>query len=134
MSPDPLGSIRRALQVEPVLIFLGGPNCAGKSTFFEAFLAQLGLPFVNADRIALAVREADPAARQAEVDRRAFEQAERFRSDFVDAGVSFCTESVFSDPVGAKVGALQTAQSKGFAVFLIFIGLDTPSLSAARVH
>lgn len=129
-----LSSIRQALQIQPVLLFLAGPNGAGKSTFFDRFLAELGLPFVNADRLATVMREADPAASQADIDRRAFEQAERFRRDLVEAGVSFCTESVFSDPVGAKIGALQKARARGFAVFLIFVGVNTPLLSVGRVQ
>lgn len=36
----------------PILIVLAGPNGAGKSTFYETFLEQLGLQFVNADVLA----------------------------------------------------------------------------------
>ena len=39
----------------PRLIFLAGPNGAGKSTFYETFLRDSGLPFVNADRITAAL-------------------------------------------------------------------------------
>ena len=41
----------------PRLIFLAGPNGAGKSTFYETFLRDSGLPFVNADRITAAEYE-----------------------------------------------------------------------------
>ena len=51
----------------------------------------------------------------------------------MEAGLSFCTETVFSDPVGAKLGLLEEARTRGFAVFLIFIGLESPSLAVARV-
>lgn len=46
---------------------------------------------------------------------------------------SFCTETVFSDPVGAKIEFLKRARSLGFWTFLVFIGLDGPDLSVARV-
>ena len=51
----------------------------------------------------------------------------------MEAGLSFCTETVFSDPIGAKLRFLEDARSRGFAVFMVFIGLDSPLLSMARV-
>jgi predicted ABC-type ATPase len=131
---DPLRSIRRALvSAPPVFVFLAGPNGAGKSTFFDAYLADLGLLYVNADRFAVALREAEPTASPDDIDRRAFDQAEQMRRDLVESRVSFCTESVFSDPVGAKVKGLEAARAGGFVVFLVFIGLASPMLSVARV-
>ena len=117
----------------PVLIFLAGPNGSGKSTFFDEVLAPLGLPYVNADRIAVALRAADPSASAGEIDRRAFSAAEGLRAAFVQARVSFCTETVFSDRVGAKLAFLKEARALGFVVFLVFIGLGSPALSVARV-
>jgi predicted ABC-type ATPase len=133
VSADPFGSVRAALSVQPVLVFLAGPNGAGKTTFFEAYLAGLGLPYVNADRVARDVERARPHASRDEVDRRAFAEAERLRAAFVEARLSFCAETVFSDPAGAKLGFLAEARAHGFAVFLVFVGLDGPALSVARV-
>ena len=130
MSVDPPASIRAALPAQPVLLFLAGPNGAGKTTFFEEYLDDLGLPYVNADRIARVLRNADPTASSDDVDRRAFIEAERLRRAFLEARLSFCTESVFSDPLKF----LKEARVRGFAVFLIFIGLDSPVLAAARVR
>ena len=131
---DPLRSLRGALvSTPPVLVFLAGPNGAGKSTFFETYFVELGLPYVNADRFAVAIRAAEPDAAQADVDRRAFQQAEQLRRDFVDARVSFCTESVFSDPVRSKIQVLEAARAAGFFVFFVFIGIAGPALSVARV-
>jgi len=130
VSVDPPASIRAALPAQPVLLFLAGPNGAGKTTFFEEYLDDLGLPYVNADRIARVLRNADPTASSDDVDRRAFIEAERLRRAFLEARLSFCTESVFSDPLKF----LKEARVRGFAVFLIFIGLDSPVLAAARVR
>ncbi|HEU5320253.1 MAG TPA: hypothetical protein VFX28_05595, partial [Methylomirabilota bacterium] len=69
-----------------------------------------------------------------EVDRLAFREAERLRAAFVEARLPFCTETVFSDPAGAKLSLLRQARARGFAVFLIFIGLDGAELSIARVR
>lgn len=121
------------MSAPPVLIFLAGPNGAGKSTFFETYLADLGLPFVNADRVARVLRAAEPQASAADIDRRGFLEAEKLRAAFVEAGLSFCTETVFSDPAGAKRSFLDRAGRSGFTVFLVFIGLASAQLSVARV-
>ena len=102
----------------PVLIFLAGPNGAGKSTFFEAYLRALGFPFVNADIIATNLRDRAPGA--LESDRLAFQTAEELREAHLVAGISFCTETVFSDPHGAKLEFLKRARSASYSVFLIF--------------
>ena len=117
----------------PVLVVVAGPNGSGKSTFVDAYLTDLGLPFVNADRVAQRLRDADPTATAERIDRRAFTTAEALRRAFVAARLSFCTETVFSDPVGAKLGTLARARAGGFVVFLIFVGIDSPALSVARV-
>jgi predicted ABC-type ATPase len=88
---------------------------------------------VNADRFARIARDADPRAAPDDVDRRAFAEAERLRRALVEARLSFCTETVFSDPAGAKLQLLQEARARGFATFLVFIGLESAALSAARV-
>jgi predicted ABC-type ATPase len=134
VSAGPLASLRAALASQPVLIFLAGPNGAGKTTFFEEYLEPLALPYVNADRIARLLHTADPTLGAEALDRRAFSEAERLRAALVDARLSFCTETVFSDPARAKVTFLETARRRGFAVFLVFIGLESPALSIARVN
>lgn len=136
MTLDPGASLRAALTAQPaqpVVIVLAGPNGSGKTTFFEEYLEDLGLPFVNADRIAREMRRARPITASDDVDRRSFVEAERLRSALVQARMSFCTETVFSDPVGAKLKLLEHAHTQGFAVFLIFIGLEHALLSVARV-
>lgn len=133
MSTPPLGSIRTALDTQPVLVFLAGPNGGGKTTFFDVYLERLGLPFVNADRAAAILRAARPEAPAEDIDRLAFAQAEDLRRALLEARLSFCTETVFSDPAGAKLGFLDDARARGFATFLIFIGLESADLSVGRV-
>ena len=113
-----------ALAQRPVVVAIAGPNGAGKSTFFSAFLKRTGLPFVNADVLANE-HGLDPydAARAADVLRR----------DFLARGVSFVFETVFSDPVGAKLGFLKEAEDAGFNVVLCFIGIADADVSEQRV-
>jgi predicted ABC-type ATPase len=135
VTSDPLAALRAPARERPVLIFLAGPNGAGKTTFFDEYLAGLGLPYVNADRLASEMAAPQHAAGGgASLDRRAFEEAERLRSSFLEAGLSFCTETVFSDPAGAKLAFLDRAREAGFAVRLVFIGLADVAVSIARVQ
>jgi len=120
-------------QAEPVLVYLAGPNGAGKSTFFKTYLQALKLPFINADEIASRLHEAELPTEIEDLDRVAFEMAEKLRLSLLSERLSFCTETVFSDPKGAKLEFLKQARSSGYAVFLVFIGLSDSELSIARV-
>ena len=112
-----------------VIIVLAGPNGAGKSTFYEVFLTEEGLPFVNADRLAGEHYGEDAAENAYE----AAKLADRERRTLVEAGASFIMETVLSDPVGDKVGFLARARDQGYFVSAHFIGLESPELSQARV-
>lgn len=112
------------LDARPIIVAVAGPNGAGKSTFYEAFLRPAGLRFVNADEIS---RELGLAAYDAAV------VADRVRQALVEQGESFVFETVFSDPVGEKVGFLHDTAAKGYTVVLCFIGLDSADTSEQRV-
>ncbi|MDQ3625024.1 MAG: AAA family ATPase [Verrucomicrobiota bacterium] len=81
----------------PKLVFLAGPNGAGKSTYFKAYLRNLGLYFVNADEIARLMEIPNIEAAKA---------ADAVRAQLVAERKPFVTGTVFSDPVGAKLGLL----------------------------
>lgn len=117
----------------PLLLVLVGPNGAGKSTFYQRHLQAIKLPFINADLLARTLIEAGAPAGD-ETERLAADLAERRRQEMVEKRESFITETVFSDPVGAKVNALRSAQAAGFTVVLIFICVESAELSALRVQ
>lgn len=115
---------RQFLAQEPVLIAIAGSNGAGKTTFFDSYLAHLGLPFVNADQIALTVGcDAYAAA----------EKAEAIRQYYKNDRVSFIFETVLSDPAGEKVSQLKAAADSGYSVALIFIGVESAEISDQHV-
>ena len=108
----------------PVIVAIAGPNGAGKSTFYEAFVRQAGLRFINADDI----------ARSLGIDAyEAAQLAEGIRRELVAQGESFVFETVFSDPQGAKVEFLRDAVGRGYTVVLCFIGLGSAATSDERV-
>lgn len=123
---DTLG---RELRRERLLVLLAGSNGAGKSTLYDHALRDTGLPFVNADLIADALPGPPSLARDLDAARR----ADAERAELVAAGHSFITETVFSDPKGAKLEMLRDAQRHGYAVWLVFVGLASPELSVLRV-
>lgn len=111
------------------LIVIAGSNGSGKSTFFDLYLRPSGFRFVNADLIAAGIPGGDPAT----LAYRAAELAEIERRALIARGDTFVMETVLSDPHGAKLGLLRDAQEAAYHVALIFIGIDGPELSIARV-
>ncbi|MEK7415736.1 MAG: AAA family ATPase, partial [Planctomycetota bacterium] len=112
------------LQRRPIIVVLAGPNGAGKTTFFHAHLASAGLRFVNADLLA---RELELGPQQA------MDIADALRVELIRQGESFITETVFSDPVGAKLSLFTTAMAQGYTVVLLYIGVSGPERCDERV-
>lgn len=67
-------------------------------------------------------------------ERLAADLAEKRRQEMVAQKESFMTETVFSDPVGAKVNALKEAQAVGYTIVLIFLDVESAELTALRVQ
>ncbi|MBL8816647.1 MAG: zeta toxin family protein [Planctomyces sp.] len=112
------------LDNRPIVIALAGSNGAGKSTFYESFLADSGLRFINADMLASAFSlSAYEAA----------DFASSIRSELIAQRESFIFETVLSDPVGEKVAQLGTYATLGYTVVLIFIRINSPEESIKRV-
>jgi predicted ABC-type ATPase len=112
------------LDKRPIVIVLAGSNGAGKSTFYESFLAESGLRFVNADVLAqsLSVNAYEAAT-----------LASSLRSALIAQRESFIFETVLSDPVGEKVDQFATYAALGYTVVLIFIQINSPEQSIQRV-
>lgn len=89
------------------LIFLAGPNGAGKTTYYRTFLRASGLLFVNADELSRMLGVPN---------KEAAKFADEARALLVANGESFITETVFSDPVGAKLDFLRRAIATGYEV------------------
>lgn len=120
---------RRRGAEERLLIVVAGPNGAGKSTFVETFLKPTGILIVNPDEVAKGLSPDSPEG----VAYEAARVADTWRRDLAARGVSFCMETVFSDPQGDKLQFLQECQSGGYTVILVFIGLESAELSLGRV-
>ena len=112
------------LDERPIIVALAGPNGAGKTTFYHAYLKPAALRFLNADVLARAL-DLDPYA--------AARAADALRRTLLRIGESFVFETVFSDPVGDKLGLREEAVASGYYVVLLYIGLSGSQVSEQRV-
>lgn len=112
------------LDRRPIIIALAGSNGAGKSTFYESYLGDSGLRFINADELSasLGMPPYDAA-----------ELAASLRRELVSQRESFIFETVLSDPVGEKVDQLASYAVIGYTVVLIFIRIESSDESIRRV-
>lgn len=106
---------------------LAGGNGAGKSTFYNQYLAKYGIKFVNADLIAKEIDSENPE----DSSYQAATLAAKIREDLVIQGISFCFETVFSHE--SKIDFIARAKAHGYKVILIYIHLSDSSLNEARV-
>ena len=113
-----------ALDARPIIVALAGPKGAGKTTFYEVFLRETGLRFVNVDEIS---RELDFDAYTAA------RVAGEIRRELVQQRESFIFETVLSDPVGDEISFLRDAASSGYNVVLCYIRIPGPETSEERV-
>lgn len=111
----------------PQLILLAGGNGAGKTTFYQHFIAPSGIPMVNADVIA---RELWPQAPE-QHSYAAAKIAKAQRLKLLELHISFCFETVFSHP--SKIDFIAQAKAAGYAISLYFIHVIDPMLNIARV-
>lgn len=115
----------------PVFLLIAGPNGAGKSTFREKRLEPLGFPVIDPDAVGRELFGRHPATREEALS--ATTEATRRVSSHLQQGRSVGLESVFSDSTGHKLNLLKDARDAGFRTVLVFIGVDAPQISIARV-
>ena len=109
------------------LWILAGGNGAGKTTFYDKFLAPKELAFINADILATRLDANNTEA----ISYKAAKLAEELRMKLLCSGRSFCFETVFSHP--SKIDFLGKAKSLDYEITLIYIHLQTDELNQARV-
>lgn len=119
----------------PILVVLAGHNGAGKSTFYKnrlkPFLGELAENHIDPDVIEKEVRQTIKGLTDLEYSKKAQAIAveERERLLKLKEDVSF--ETVFSHE--SKLEILKIARTQGYCSVVIFVVLESPELSEARV-
>lgn len=114
--------------MRPSLVLIAGPNGAGKSTLYQTRVApSFAGPFINADII----QRDELQDSSLEASYRAARIAGARRVEMLEAGQSFATETVFSDP--SKLEVVEAARARGYLVVVMHVGVDSPDLSVGRV-
>lgn len=110
------------------MILLAGPNGAGKSTLYRTRVAPVFAgAFINADII----QRDELGDDRPEAAYRAAEIASARRSEILSQGGDFVTETVFSHR--SKLDLVREARARGYSVWVMHVGVDSPDLSVARV-
>jgi predicted ABC-type ATPase len=113
---------------QPRLFVLAGPNGAGKSTVAQKYIIGR-LPFINADDIArrMAGGRQDVSRYQLQAGREAIRERERMLSKRED----FAFETTLTG--NSELRLIERANAAGYKVTMIFVGVGSAALSAARV-
>ena len=138
----------------PAAFVLAGHNGSGKSTlWYDRLVESLQMPLINADRLTTSIlperkgNEGLPAwaQRLRDEDERWHELSQQgvkaFKRLVMDKQIPFAFETVFSHWVEREDGTIESKaddilelQEAGYFVVLLFVGLSSSALSAARVQ
>lgn len=111
------------------VIIFGGPNASGKSTIAKYILSNLDLPFLNPDMVAKLYF--DHISDETEKYKNyAMPFTEDIRNKYVDSGISFSIETVFSDI--NKLDFVKTLKERGFKIYTIWMGTNDPHINVER--
>lgn len=111
--------------MKPNCLVLAGPNGAGKSSIYRHLSAEG--EFINADQIAVEMRETHPVNTDFAAGREAMRR--------IDAHLGEQRFFVFETTLGGQqpLKMMQRARDAGFHVALVFVALSSADLHVARV-
>jgi predicted ABC-type ATPase len=113
---------------EKQIVVVGGPNGSGKSTFADEYVQQNNLPYLGADAIAAELCPQDPFSKRMEAGKQFIH---RLKAAIAE-GKSMVIESTLSGKGLDKY--LKLARTHGYQISVVFVTLDTPALSLARIQ
>lgn len=111
-----------------VLIF-AGPNASGKSTIAKYILNDVDLAFLNPDMIAKIYFD-HIIDEMEKYKNNAMPFSEGIRTKYVNSGISFSIETVFSD--SNKLHFVSSLKERGFKIYTIWMGTNDPYINIER--
>lgn len=110
------------------LVIVGGPNGSGKSTFADEYVSLYQLRYLGADAIAAELCPADPFSVRVEASKQFIARLKHS----LQQGESLVIESTLA---GRNLDKhLQQARDLGYQITIVFVTLDSPELSIARIR
>jgi predicted ABC-type ATPase len=119
---------------QPVFLIVAGPNGSGKSSSYrDTEIEQSGrtIWIVNPDVLTVRIRDVEGLA-LADANRAAVERIEAWLDASIDVHKSVGVETVLS--TGKYRRLVEKAKDLGFAVWLVYVVLDSPRRNIERVR
>lgn len=110
------------------LTIIAGPNGSGKSTITQSVQFEGRDLLLDPDAIARGLNPTKPSSAAIAAGREVLKRT----ADYLDRDVSFAVETTLSSR--GRVDLMRKAKSRGYAIHLIFIGLDGPERCITRVR
>lgn len=111
----------------PKLFLIAGANGSGKTTLAKELLPEFELEFVNADQIALELNPGNVDKVKIAAGKNFFNKIE----GLIAQEKSFAIETTLSGQYLARF--IKNLKEKSYLITLIFIFLDNPEISIARI-
>ena len=124
-----IGEMAYADNTRPYALVIAGPNGAGKSTLTRDVINEVGISVVDPDQLAKVLPPDSTGLNDLMVQKLLND----YRQIYAKAGKSLAYETVFSDPIGAKLLELKSMQDAGYRIYFVYVGLSSAQLSRARV-
>lgn len=124
-----LDAVENNSDPERWILVYAGPNASGKSTVAAALNQELNLPFINPDMYAKLLY-GDVPDEESRYRDYAMPYAEKLRERFMESGLSFSFETVFSDT--RKLGELDRYKSRGYRIAAVLVGTGSPEINKER--
>ncbi len=109
------------------MYLLGGLNGSGKSTIANKVFSQYGIEFIDPDAMVAQISDMEDPSK----DLRAWKQVVTKLNDIIKSGKTFAIETTMGGIGYTKT--VKQAKEDGYQVVMIFLFLDNPQLSIARI-
>ena len=109
------------------IYIIAGPNGSGKTTFAKEFIAEIKLPFLNADEIALGLSPNDIQAKRLTAGRQFLRVIDRL----VHEGKSFAVETTMAGKYWLPL--LKNIKRRKYSIYLIYIFVENIKEALKRI-
>lgn len=117
--------------MRPSVYVIAGVNGAGKSSVAGETFRQSGADYYNPDEAARRLVTANPRLKQTEANSAAWHEGVRLLKRAIDERLDFAFETTLGANTIPRL--LREAANAGIAIYVWYVGLESPELHIARV-